>query len=157
MAILRVPRITTAQREVLVLLDGEIVFDTELQKFYGGDGVTVGGLPVGVGIPEGGDPGSLLAKSSSVDFDTEWISQDSLSQEWQTEAFTLTEAHILEKKIALQYQPKSAQAVRFLPDCGPEQRLGVDYIVSGSEILWNGLTLDGFLEIGETIRVVYPA
>ena len=157
MAILRVPRITTTQRVGLLLLDGEIVYDTDKLKFYGGDGATLGGVPIGVGIPDGGDQGDLLAKASSVDFDTEWVSQDSLSQDWQTEAFTLTENHILEKKIALQYPPKSAQAVRFLPDGGPEQRLGVDYIVSGSEIIWNGLTLDGFLEIGETIRVIYPA
>jgi hypothetical protein len=157
MAILRVPRITTAQREVLVLIDGEIVFDTDIQKFYGGDGVTPGGLPIGVGVPEGGSTGSLLAKASSIDFDTEWISQASISQDWQTEAFTLTQADILEKKIALQHLPKSAQAVRFVPDGGPEQRLGVDYIVTGSEIIWNGLSLDGFLEVGETIRVIYPA
>lgn len=157
MAILRVPRITTAQRIGLALLEGEVVFDVDLSRFYGGDGTTLGGIPVSAGIPNGGVSGDLLAKVSSVDFDTEWISQDSLSQDWQTEAFTLTQADILQKKITLQYLPKSSQAVRFVPDGGPEQRLGVDYIVTGSEIIWNGLTLDGFLEIGETIRVIYPA
>lgn len=157
MAILRVPRITTAQREPLVLLDGEIVFDTDKGKFYGGNGVTSGGVPVGVGIPDGGLEGDLLIKASSVDFDTEWLSQDELSQKWKSEAITLTEAHVLEKKFTLSFTPKAREAVRFVPDGGPEQRLGVDYEVQNNEILWNGLTLDGFLEIGETIRVVYPA
>ena len=155
MAILRVPRITTAQRAPLVLLDGEIVFDTDKGSFYGGDGVTAGGIPVS--LPEGGPSGYLLAKATATDFDTEWISQDALSQEWKSEAITLTEAHVLEKKFALSFIPKAPESVRFVPDGGPEQRLGVDYQVLNSEIIWDGLTLDGFLEVGETIRVVYPA
>jgi hypothetical protein len=155
MAILRVPRITTAQRAPLVLLDGEIVFDTDKGSFYGGDGVTPGG--VHVSLPEGGPAGYLLAKASTADFDTEWISQDALSQEWKSEAITLTETHVLEKKFTLSFTPKAPESVRFVPDGGPEQRLGVDYLVNNNEILWSGLTLDGFLEIGETIRVVYPA
>lgn len=159
MAILRVPRITTAQRLPLVLLDGEVVFDTDEIMFYGGDGSTPGGFPIGsgVGIPEGGASGDLLAKASADDFDTEWLSQDALIQTWKSETVTLTEAHVLEKKFALSFTPKAREAVRFVPDGGPEQRLGIDYEVTGNEILWNGLTLDGFLEIGETIRVVYPA
>jgi hypothetical protein len=157
MAILRVPRITTLQREPLILLDGEIVFDTDKGKFFGGNGVTPGGLPVGVGVPEGGATGDLLIKASNVDFDTEWLSQDELSQKWKSEAITITEAHVSEKKFALSFTPKAREAVRFVPDGGPEQRLGVDYDVLGNEILWNGLTLDGFLEVGEVIRVTYPA
>jgi hypothetical protein len=157
MAILRVPRITTLQREPLILLDGEIVFDTDKSKFYGGNGVTPGGLPVGVGVPEGGATGDILIKASAVDFDTEWLSQDELSQKWKSEAITITETHVSEKKFTLGFTPKAREAVRFVPDGGPEQRLGVDYDVIGSEIIWNGLTLDGFLEVGEVIRVTYPA
>lgn len=159
MAILRVPRITTAQRLPLVLLDGEVVFDTDEVMFYGGDGATPGGFPIGsgVGIPEGGADGDLLAKASADDYDTEWISQDALSQEWKNEAFTLTLSQITLKKITLAFTPKDREAVRLIPDGGPEQRLGIDYEVMNNEILWNGLTLDGFLEIGETIRVIYPA
>jgi len=157
MAILRVPRITTAQRLPLVLLDGEVVYDTDKLKFYGGDGVTAGGKPIGAGVPEGGLEGDLLAKASSVDFDTEWIPQGSLIQGFITDVFTLDLAAISAKKLKLSQLPKSAEGVRFSPDGGPDQRLGVDFILSGDEIIWDGLTLDGFLEIGETIRVSYPA
>jgi len=44
MAIFRVPRITTPLRSGLLLQEGEIVFDTDLKKFFGGDGITIGGV-----------------------------------------------------------------------------------------------------------------
>lgn len=159
MAILRVPRITTAQRLPLILLDAEVVFDTDEVMFYGGDGVTPGGFPIGsgVGIPEGGADGDLLAKASSDDYDTEWIPQGSLIQGFITDVFTLDITAISAKKVKLSQIPKSSEGVRFSPDGGPDQRMGIDFILSGDEIIWIGLTLDGFLEIGETIRVSYPA
>lgn len=43
MAVFRVPRITTVQRLPLLLDEGEIVFDTDLKTFFGGDGITLGG------------------------------------------------------------------------------------------------------------------
>lgn len=46
MAILRVPRITTALRQTLLLQEAELVFDTDLKKFFGGDGLTVGGVEI---------------------------------------------------------------------------------------------------------------
>ena len=47
MAIFRVPRITTEQRERLVLLDSEVVFDLDLKKYVGGDNSTLGGFLIG--------------------------------------------------------------------------------------------------------------
>ena len=47
MAIFRVPRITTEQRERLVLLDSEVVFDLDLKKYVGGDSSTLGGFLIG--------------------------------------------------------------------------------------------------------------
>jgi len=41
MAILRVPRITSVQRAALLLDVGEIVYDTDQDTFYGGNGVTI--------------------------------------------------------------------------------------------------------------------
>ena len=47
MASIRLPRITTAQRTALVLSLGEIVYDTDNNSFYGGDGSTSGGFLIG--------------------------------------------------------------------------------------------------------------
>jgi hypothetical protein len=41
------PKITTTDRTALTLDDGEIVYDTDLQEFYYGDGVTAGGVLIG--------------------------------------------------------------------------------------------------------------
>lgn len=43
------PSITTADRTGLVLDQREVVYDTDLDKFYGGDGVTSGGFEIGSG------------------------------------------------------------------------------------------------------------
>lgn len=157
MAVLRVPRITTAQRLNLVLLDGEIVYDTDRLKFYGGNGLTAGGFPIGNGVPPGGITGDLLAKASAIDFDTEWVSQNSLIQGFTTDIFTLDNIALTDKKIKLSNIPKSIQGVRFVPDGGIEQRIGIDYNLINDEITWDGFSLDGFLELGEIIRVTYPA
>ena len=49
MSIWRVPGVTTAQRLTLTPLSREILQDTDTGVFYGGDGVTVGGIPLGAG------------------------------------------------------------------------------------------------------------
>ena len=49
MAIFIPPPITTADRILLVLEDGEVVYDSDLQKLYLGDGATAGGIQVGTG------------------------------------------------------------------------------------------------------------
>ncbi|HAI59346.1 MAG TPA: hypothetical protein DCM32_05655 [Xanthomonadaceae bacterium] len=45
MSIFRLPRITTAQRTPLVLELGELVYDTDLNQVFRGNGLTAGGLP----------------------------------------------------------------------------------------------------------------
>ena len=40
------PRTTTAARTAVIPEPGEILYDTELRAFYGGDGVTPGGIPL---------------------------------------------------------------------------------------------------------------
>ena len=42
-SIFKPPPITQAQRIVLVLEDGELVYDTDLKQIFTGDGVTLGG------------------------------------------------------------------------------------------------------------------
>ena len=45
MAKLVLPKTTSAVREAAIPLAGEIFYDSEKKRFYGGDGVTVGGIP----------------------------------------------------------------------------------------------------------------
>ena len=47
MGVFRVPRATTEQRMSYVLQEAEIVFDTDLRSYFGGDGLTFGGFDVG--------------------------------------------------------------------------------------------------------------
>ncbi len=157
MAILRVPRITTAQREGLVLLDGEIVFDTDIQKFFGGDGSTAGGIAVGAGVPTGGDTGSILAKASTANYDTEWIDLESIKITHRRQVVTLSNSDITQKKFTLHHAPIFPETIQFIPDGGIHQRYDEDFTVTGSDISWNGLGLEGFLEAGDKIRVIYTS
>jgi hypothetical protein len=73
------------------------------------------------------------------------------------EVFTLDATDIANKKVTLALTPVSAASVRFLPDGGIEQRISVDYDLNSNDIIWNGLELDGFLEVGDVIRIYYSA
>jgi hypothetical protein len=75
----------------------------------------------------------------------------------RTDVITITSTHIVEKKFSLTTAPKSSYSIRFLPDGGIEQRFQVDYDIVANDIVWDGLELDGFLEIGDVIRVSYWA
>lgn len=125
MAIFKVPRITTAQRSTLVLDVSEIVCDTDENKYYGGDGVTLGGIPLG-GTGQG-----------------------------PVEQFTLTATNITNKNVQLTISPEVPSAVLLFPEGGIVQRYGVDYTISGDILSWDGLGLDNFLEEGEFLIVKY--
>lgn len=51
MSVFKLPRITTVQRTPLVLELGELVYDTDLDAVFRGDGTTAGGQPLGAGSP----------------------------------------------------------------------------------------------------------
>lgn len=62
------PKCTTEQREAHVLDNGELVFDTDLKKYFYGDGITVGGLEVGAGAAAyDGDP-TIIVQDSTHQF-----------------------------------------------------------------------------------------
>ena len=50
MAIFKVPRITTGQRMGLTLEESEIVYDINHKIFYGGNGISAGGVAIGSGV-----------------------------------------------------------------------------------------------------------
>ena len=62
MSIFKLPGITTAQRTPLVLGERELVYDTDLNLVYQGNGVTAGGVAVGAG----GGSGANLSYTAST-------------------------------------------------------------------------------------------
>lgn len=126
MAILKVPRITTIQRQALTLEIGEIVFDIDNSSFYGGDGSSSGGFPIG----RGGSGSNTVIK-------------------------TLSQSDIENKKLVLAQAPSFPTSVTLTPIGGIPQANGIDFEVIGNELHWSGMGLDGFLEENEQLIVSY--
>lgn len=126
MAIFKAPRITTGQRMGILLEESEIVFDTDIKNFYGGDGLQVGGFPIGSG-----------ASSSS------------------TQTVVLTQANIDNKYITLNSSPMLPNNVSVEPVGGILQVNGIDFEVTGNILSWDGLGLDNFLELNEVLIIRY--
>jgi len=126
MAILRVPKITTLQRLEIILSDSEIVYDSDLKRYFGGDNVRLGGFPIG----EGAEP--------------------------YVETITINQDNIDQKKITLQNQSTNFNKTRFTFINGTTQLLNIDYEFTDSfTISWNNLGLDNFIEVGDVILIEY--
>lgn len=128
MAIFKAPRITTAQRLALVLQASEIVYDLDTKSFFGGNGVTLGGFPLGAGASGFGGEYELI---------------------------TLTQENIDNKSITISRAPLSENFISVEIIGGITQLYGVDYEVAGTTLSWDGLGLDGFVEVGDIIVVNY--
>lgn len=127
MAIFKCPRITTPQRVSLLLEQSEIVYDTDAQVFYGGDGVTQGGFPIGQGVGQ------------------------------KTELIEISDQMILEKGLFLQSAPTIQGSVLLEFINGTRQLYGIDFVVQSSTnfLTWDGLGLDGFIEKDDIIFLQY--
>lgn len=125
MAVFKAPRLNEVQRMGLVLEASEVVYDTTVKSFFGGDGLTLGGFPIGKGI------------GTNVD------------------KVTLSQQNLDEKKVSLSSPPAVPGAVTLLPIGGIPQVNGIDFEVVGNELSWNGLGLDNFLELGEQLIIQY--
>jgi hypothetical protein len=129
MAILKVPRLNTLTRSNLILEASEIVYDTDVSAFFGGDGVVVGGIELG--------------------------SQGGIR--FYREEINISDDQILSGTILLQKTPDTPSSVRLVPKNGIEQDYSDDFIVNGNEVIFKNLGLDGFLESGETVYIYYTA
>lgn len=129
MAIFKVPRITSEQRLAIILEVAEIVFDTTLNRYFGGDGVLQGGFPIGYG---------LASSSDRI-----------------TERIQLTQSDIQNKQVTLANTPSVAEFVIISPMGGIQQVYGLDYIVAGKTVLWESLGLEQTLEAGEVLVIQY--
>ena len=72
-----------------------------------------------------------------------------------SEIFILSETDISHKKIALTLTPDLSYTVSVTPRNGCTQFRGPDFIVTGSELSWENLTLDSLLEVGDVLQVDY--
>lgn len=83
-------------------------------------------------------------------------SDSSGSTQYKPESvITLNGTDISNKFITLSEVPLNANKTRLFVESAPTQVYGIDFTVTGSTLSWNGLGLDGVLEIGERIFVTY--
>lgn len=129
MAILKVPRLDTLTRNNLILDKSEIVYDTDVNAFFGGNGVDVGGIELG---SQGG-------------------------VRFYREEKILNADQINSGTIVLNKSPDNPISVRLVPKHGIEQDYGDDFIVIGNELIFKDLGLDGFLEENEAVYIYYTA
>jgi len=71
------------------------------------------------------------------------------------EQITLDAGHIAAKEVTLANAPLVAANVKLNIVGGIRQQYGVDFVVSGSDLSWNSLGLDGLLEVGDILIVDY--
>jgi hypothetical protein len=70
------------------------------------------------------------------------------------ESVAVNEDILSQKKLILQKKPIMGNGFILFVDSVP-QRIGIDYEVNNNEIIWEGLALDGFIETGDDLTIVY--
>ena len=78
-----------------------------------------------------------------------------LADKYKVEKFTLDGTDITNKYVTIAVAPTDATDTRLMIIGGVEQEYSVDFTVTGLQVGWNGLGLDGFLEVGDDLIVVY--
>lgn len=78
-----------------------------------------------------------------------------VSGDIKTQKFTLSGADITNKFVTLAESPLTPALTRLIVIGGIEQQYGLDFSVSGNQLTWATLALDGFLETGDNIIAIY--
>jgi hypothetical protein len=125
MAIFKAPKLTSNQRNSLVLEVSELVYDVDKKAFFGGDGNNPGGFPVG------NNSGFVV------------------------ENIELTLQNINEKFVTLKQTPLIPSAVIVVPEGGIPQINGVDFEIIGNKVSWKDKGLDGFLDNTDVLIIQY--
>lgn len=128
MAILKIPRINTLTRSNLILQAAEMVFDTEDNIFYGGDGTTIGGVPLTISDQ---NPDAVIL-----------------------ETFNINQTVLSEQGFDLLFKPRLS-SVQFMPRGGIMQIRGVDFGIVDNSVVFTGFTLESFFENGDIIDLFY--
>ena len=72
------------------------------------------------------------------------------------EYHTVTQAEADAKRFLLLKDPAGGQVCIDVIE-GTSQRPGIDYLIDGKAVSWDGLALDGLIEAGDVIRCIYGA
>jgi len=129
MGVFKVPKATTAQRLTLVLDPAEIVYDTDLSLYFGGDGETMGGFPIGNGT------------STNL-----------------TQIITISESDVLNKSVTLSQKAYAVDSTVLYLEGSAPQVYGDDFeIIDEQTLSWDGLGLDGIISEGDKIVITYEA
>lgn len=123
MGIFKAPRISSPERQGVVLALSEIVFDTDNGLFYTGDDATLGGLLINAGV----------GKKQITHY--------------------VTSLEIINKQIELSSAPAIPNEVELQFINGTSQVNGVDFSISGNFLHWDGLGLDNFIEENDILII----
>lgn len=95
----------------------------------------------------------------ATDTATEYIWTGSIWQavsgDLRTEKITLSGTNITNKFVTLAETPLTPALTRLIVIGGIEQQYGIDFSVSGNQLSWAILALDGVLETGDNIVIIY--
>ncbi len=76
---------------------------------------------------------------------------------YQVDTFTLSGTDITNKFVTLSHTPATAAKVILLVENAPNMFFGVDFTVTGTQLGWSGLALDGILSSGDNLTVPYSS
>lgn len=79
----------------------------------------------------------------------------SVNGDYTPEYHTITSGEAIAKSFTLNNTPDDPTEVLVDVINGSSQQIGIDYQIAGDVFSWAGLTLDGLLETGDRIRLIY--
>lgn len=91
----------------------------------------------------------------SVELDTDVVTVKGGVYQPKWAEIIITPTNISEKKLSIPGTVPYPNLVRFLPHDGIEQIKGIDFDVLNGSIIWEGLGLDGFLEVDDKIYIFF--
>jgi hypothetical protein len=123
--------------------------------FLNGNALT---LPISATNPVSPNPGDIYFNTVSNMIlyynGSAWLSVSGGSSSLVNN-FTLSVTDISNKFVTLTHAPTSATSTILTVIDGPMQSYGADFIVSGSQLSWSGLFLDGVLVDGDTLVIQF--
>lgn len=90
---------------------------------------------------EDGNEYKILDSSQPISYEIEYI--------------TVTLLDFVNKSITLNATPNFPDRTLLTVEGGPPQFYNLDYAVVGSSVTWDLLGLDGLIEVGDIIQVIY--